>query len=138
MKDLIQQLAVLRDDLTGVEQHHVAVAGHPHPNYSESQRNLLHYLALRSHDLRPLQRELAVLGLSSLGRMESHVLASIDAVLTALHSLAGEPLNPLTPQSQHSNFEMGSSLLELHTRDLLGTDRDPHATASAWSSGLSR
>jgi pyruvate kinase len=118
----IQQLTALRDDMTGVERNHVAVAGSPHPNYSESQQNLLHYLALRSHDLRPLQHELAVLGLSSLGRMESHVLASMDAVLTALHSLGGEPVKSLKPQSQHSNFEMGSRLLESHTRDLLGAD----------------
>src|SRR5215510_14726626 len=98
MKNLIQQLTMLRDRMTEVERRHVAWAGDPHTNYLESQRNLLHYLALRAHDLRPLQHELAVLGLSSLGRMESHVLASIDAVSTALHSLAEEPIKPVKPQ----------------------------------------
>src|SRR5262245_36454612 len=122
MKNLIEQLAALRDDMTGVEEHHLAVAGSPHPNYSESQRNLLHYLALRSHDLRPLQRELAVLGLSSLGRMESHVLASIDAVVAALHSLDGETARSRKPESaQHLDFELGSQLLERHSDDLLGS-----------------
>src|SRR5262245_39432660 len=122
MKNLIEQLAALRDDMMSVEQRHVTVAGVPHPNYAESQRNLLHYLSLRRHDLRPLQRELAMLGLSSLGRMESHVLASIDAVLAALHSLGGVTLSPGSQESQHSNFETGSRLLELHSRDLLGPD----------------
>jgi hypothetical protein len=39
---------------------------------------LIHYLALRRHDIRRLQEQLAALGLSSLGRMESHVLAGGD------------------------------------------------------------
>ena len=46
-----------------------------------SARNLVHYLAVRQFDLRSVQRELARRGLSSLGRAESHVLATIDAVL---------------------------------------------------------
>jgi len=53
-----------------------------------SARNLLHYLALRSRDLRPLQTRLAAVGLSSLGRAESNVLAAVDAVSSVLHELA--------------------------------------------------
>jgi pyruvate kinase len=120
MNKLIQQLGGLRDDLIRLELRHVSSAGNPHPNYEESQRNLLHYLALRNHDLRPLQRELAVLGLSSLGRMESHVLPSIDAVLIALHSLRGDTVKPPQPETQLLSFEAGSRLLELHNRELLG------------------
>jgi hypothetical protein len=45
---------------------------------------LRHDLALRRHDLRPMQLRLAALGLSSLGRAESHVLATVDAVLGVL------------------------------------------------------
>ena len=40
------------------------------PAYRASARNLLHYLALRQHDLREVQPELTRLGLSSLGRSE--------------------------------------------------------------------
>ncbi len=57
-----------------------------HSNYQKSARNLLHYLALRRHDLRPLQLRLAALGLSSLGHAESHVLATVDSVLKVLTS----------------------------------------------------
>jgi pyruvate kinase len=42
--------------------------------------NLAHYLALRQHDLRPLQERLARVGLSSLGRCEAHVLYTLDRV----------------------------------------------------------
>src|SRR6516162_10407795 len=101
MKNLIQQIVALRQDMLELERRHVATAGSPHRNYEVSQRNLLHYLALRSHDLRPLQHELAVLGLSSLGRVESHVLASIDAVLAVLRSLDGETVVQELPENRH-------------------------------------
>ncbi len=49
-----------------------------------SARNLVHYLALRDVDLRDSQLELAERGLSSLGRAEAHILATLDAVLARL------------------------------------------------------
>ncbi|WP_340117231.1 pyruvate kinase [Pelagibius sp. 7325] len=62
-----------------------------HPDFAESARNLAHYLALRHRDLRPLQRPLMQLGLSSLGRLESRVLPGLRAVRGALAALAGRP-----------------------------------------------
>jgi pyruvate kinase len=56
-----------------------------------SARNLVHYLALRQHDLRNLQRDLATVGLSSLGRLEGHALATLEAVLAILDRLVGHP-----------------------------------------------
>ena len=56
--------------------------------HRDSARNLLHYMALRRRDLRDLQLELASLGLSSLGRAESHVLGTVDPVLGVLHNLS--------------------------------------------------
>lgn len=50
----------------------------------KSASNLAAYLALRHQDLRGLQDDLSHRGLSSLGRCESHVMASLDAVLTIL------------------------------------------------------
>ena len=57
------------------------------PSMRESAYNLVHYLAMRRHDVRELQDELARLGLSSLGRMEAHVMASLQAVLEVLYVL---------------------------------------------------
>ena len=76
-----------------------------------SAENLLHYLALRSHDLRPLQDELASLGLSSLGRAEPHVMATIDAVLHNLYRLSGEQLTAPTQPAAHLTFDAGAALL---------------------------
>ena len=45
------------------------------------------YLALRRHDNRELQAALARLGLSSLGRSEAHVLATLEQVLGIVERL---------------------------------------------------
>lgn len=61
------------------------------PHLRASATNLVSYLALRRHDLRPLQVQLAALGLSSLGRAEGNVIESLDAVRHALSALRHGP-----------------------------------------------
>jgi pyruvate kinase len=83
------------------------------PVYRRSADNLQHYLALRRHDIRLLQRQLAGLGLSSLGRCESDVLASVTRVINVLELMAGEsslcPVTPVetSPLGDHSNALFG-------------------------------
>jgi pyruvate kinase len=91
-----------------------------HSNCRDSARNLLHYLALRRHDLRPLQLRLAALGLSSLGRAESHVLASIDAVLGTLHRLVHSSWRPRSEEATFVDFAKGQQLLADRTDALFG------------------
>jgi len=91
-----------------------------HSNYRASASNLLHYLTLRRHDLRPLQLRLAEMGLSSLGRAESHVLASLDAVLKVLHFLNHSSWHPPSQEAAVVDFVNGQQLLANHTDALLG------------------
>ena len=83
------------------------------------------YLALRRHDIRHLQSELAALGLSSLGRTEPHVLSSLHAVLSILLKLAGAvPISPAPKAVPKLGLE--NHLLDRNTEALFGeapTDR---------------
>jgi len=88
--------------------------------HQPSARNLLHYLALRQHDVRDLQEDLAKLGLSSLGRLEPHTLASVDSVLAALSRLHDPPLPLNLAPSPPVDFRTGRALLAEHTEALLG------------------
>jgi pyruvate kinase len=81
-----------------------------------SAPNLAHYLALRRRDLRDLQDELTLLGLSSLGRLEARVLANLDAVIAALAPLCGE--QALFPSARA--FYRGERLLERNSAELFG------------------
>ena len=58
--------------------------------FGGSARNIAEWLALRQMDLTPLQKPLSALGLSSLGRLEGHVGASLCAVTASLARIAGQ------------------------------------------------
>ncbi|WP_075796206.1 pyruvate kinase [Massilia putida] len=116
---LLRELESIRADIVAETLHAQHRIAEVQPHYQASARNLLHYLALRRRDLRPLQQRLATLGLSSLGRAEAHVLATVDAVLSLLRRLmhSAEPV----PESDHYiEFSAGSRILDEHADQLLG------------------
>lgn len=90
--------------------------------HQRGAKNLLHYLALRRHDLRPLQTQLVELGLTSLGQVESHVLASLDNVLYLLKLLTHKPDASGGYPQRTFHFEQAKAhhLLKQHTLHLLG------------------
>ncbi|MBO0864772.1 MAG: hypothetical protein J2P16_06855, partial [Mycobacterium sp.] len=83
-----------------------------------SARNLVHYWAIRQYDLRELQAGLALFGLSSLGRSESHVQATLAAVRSAITAMLNEERQPSPPAAVP--IEQGAEILRLHTVELLG------------------
>ena len=87
--------------------------------YRRSAVNLAHYLALRRIDLRPLQAALAPWGLSSLGRCESRVMPSLDAILANLETLC-HPQGVPAPRPGPSEFVEGTEALARHTEAVLG------------------
>jgi pyruvate kinase len=120
VESVLRALLAIRADMVGDLTRLQARLDLVHPSYRDSAHNLLHYLAVRRHDLRPLQRQLAALGLSSLGRAESHVLATVDAVLGILHRLAERPWQPPASKTAIVNLAGGQRLLAEHTAALLG------------------
>jgi pyruvate kinase len=90
------------------------------PEQRASARNLAHYLAIRQQDIRGLQNDLAGLGLSSLGRLEGHALATLDSVLQVLHRLAGHRYQRRSDVEPCVNPPTAAMLLSEHTRLLLG------------------
>ena len=118
-ESLISRLREILGSLIGHESDLRERASAVHPAYRKSAINLIHYLALRRQDIRTLQDELAALGLSSLGRTEAHVMSTLNAVLVALHHMAGRKIEAQAP-SQCPGFREGRSLLAAHTEALLG------------------
>ena len=91
-------------------------------------RNLLHYVALRRNDIRPLQEELVSWGLSSLGRCESYVLANVNSVLEILTTLAGVSSVAIANNAAAINYHQGQALSEQSTAALFGPE-PPNQTA---------
>lgn len=117
---LLSELTALRESCLAMEEEFAASIAEVSPPERCSLRNLLHYLALRKHDLRDLQSRLAALGLSSLGRIESCTLAGIEAVLAILKSLAGEVPTESAPEPACVDFKTGPAVLAQHSLELLG------------------
>ncbi len=121
LAELIDELVAIRTDCLEMEHAFEADLGQQHPSYRDSARNLLHYLALRRRDIREVQKRLASLGLSSLGRTESHVLDNLTAVLKILHHLVGRHWSEPGAKTGGVDFAVGKTLLHQHTAALLGS-----------------
>src|SRR5262249_19253437 len=117
---LITELSAIRDQLLATESEvnrwHSRIA----PSHHASVRNLQHYLALRQFDIRPLQERLAELGISSLGRAESHVLDALNSVLRLLHLIEARPWPPEEVKGPAPNHQEGRRLLKQNAQELLG------------------
>ena len=122
IRELITELTTVRHDMEHFAAQTADRLAAVHPNFRLSALNLLHYLALRQRDLRPLQYRLAALGLSSLGRAEAHALASVEAVLAVLEALV--PTGPTASRPQPADiaptFRSGPRLLAEHSATCLG------------------
>jgi pyruvate kinase len=131
IRSLLAELKELRASCIAMEQEFGASIAEGCPQSKRSVQTLLHYLALRKHDLRDLQSRLAALGLSSLGRSESSTLAGLDAVIAILESLAGEQsADPLPSPHMSTSTLVQPSLL---SRPTISWDRFPRdAPFESW------
>lgn len=125
---LIQDIKNLREAVLAAESRNAHLLETVRERHLASARNLIHYVAVRSHDLRSLQDRLTQVGVSSLGRMEAGVLGHLETVLRALHAQLvdipppqrpapdGDPYAALTPAQ-------GRDILEANAARLLGPAR---------------
>jgi pyruvate kinase len=116
---LAEDLGDIRSEMLEVEKSFAHKRHGIGAERDHSARNLLHYLALRRRDIRPLQERLARYGLSSLGRAESHVLANLDAALKIVCHLSRRQFPGPAPEAD-ADFSAGKYALENNTAALLG------------------
>ena len=120
LEQLSAELALLCSDMLEAEASLLKSPLKVHEVHRRSARNLAHYLALRRHDVRQLQSQLALLGLSSLGRTESHVFNAVQTVHRVLNALSGANGSLPSPEEPAVEIGEGTELLEVNTEALLG------------------
>jgi pyruvate kinase len=118
--ELREAILALTSDALAQEARLAPELARVHPAYRAASRNLAHYLALRQHDLRSIQGPLAALGLSSLGRSERCVLATLEAVSHALACLIAPGATETLPNDAPTTFGDADELLQARTTALLG------------------
>lgn len=90
------------------------------PQYRHSAKNLIAYVALRHFDIRDLQEELAYRGMSSLGRAERNVQATLRIVRKALRKIQFDEDYDI--DQERAAFADSKQRAQLHIDDLLGED----------------
>jgi pyruvate kinase len=127
---LLDQIVQLRSDVISQAEELFQNFGASieRPEFADSAHNLACYLALRRHDLRSLQVALMRWGLSSLGRSESRVQPTLDAVTRTLSVIAGgdDGALPFYPDAQA--VHKGSQMIEQQAELLFGKAKPERAT----------
>jgi pyruvate kinase len=116
---LLKELQTLRDNLVESENGFADMLQQVNERHRTGAINLIHYLGLRRQDVRPLQERLATVGLSSLGRAESHVLPNLQAIITLLQRIL-QQASSVDLVSGIVGSEPGAVLLQDNTKNLLG------------------
>ncbi|MBK8491444.1 MAG: pyruvate kinase [Saprospirales bacterium] len=121
LQALIRDISRIIADLEGREQTYRDLLDRVQPHYLESARNLLHYLTLRTYDLRSIQSQLSTLAISSIGHSEGYTLTNLTNILLMLRLLNGEEiLNPLDQMCLPLNYRRSREQLTENTARLLG------------------
>ena len=120
IESIIARLQPIRLEVLQAEQHFREELDHAYLGNLQSARNLVHYVGLRRHDIRELQQDLGRLALSSLGRLESHVIATLDALLALLYKITDKEWHGRAIEETFAEFDSGAALLEKHTVESLG------------------
>lgn len=122
LEEVIAELEILYSDMQELEVEAMDKLADLDASYVESARNLLHYLAVRRHDIRHLQETLAAEGLSTLTGTESHILQTVEKLLLLLKKLVGKEVIDLPLKSTAISAQDGRNLLHQHTEALLGRE----------------
>ncbi|MFA5297613.1 MAG: pyruvate kinase [Lutibacter sp.] len=89
-----------------------------HPNYAESAKNLIHYLALRSFDYDIFQDKLSKAGLPNTSSSESSVLYNLLIYKTIIHHLL--KIEEVKNTYSYLTKRESKQLLKKHTNALFG------------------
>ncbi|GAA1772472.1 pyruvate kinase [Kocuria aegyptia] len=125
---LYERVAELVDVVLRARRAAVPQLERVNPRHRRSALNLVDYVAVRSQDVRDLQRDLSSLGVSSLGRMEAGVMSHLGAVLETLRVLAGRADEGTEVPGSEEPDEPGTEVLRRNTAALLGPGREGRST----------
>lgn len=112
------QLKLIHERALEFEANYASELALVHPKLRQSAENLVHYLALRQADIGDLQDDLAVLGLSSLGRANRNVISSIEAIQGALSGVSAATISD--GPADRNALDRANQTADEHKKSILG------------------
>lgn len=130
VEDLVKQVESIRAKMLKEEKRYKKYIEPLHQSHKRSACNLIHYLALRSFDLRQIQEELSALGLSSIGHSERYSFTNITNILHLLYLLQGKTKPDLEEAGLPFALQYPGSKHQLivNTEMLFGPEKYPDHT----------
>jgi pyruvate kinase len=117
---VVAELEKINSSMLEAERNFDGVAGKVHADHKMNAANLLHYLVLRSRDIRELQDSLHSCGLSSLASAESHIRGQLLEILKRLGKETSDTWNVCTyAKSKQSLKEKSIALFGEKTGDAI-------------------
>ena len=118
VENLISRLEELINQAGEWEKSYAEPLSNVHELYKNSAENLIHYRALRSDDIRELQKGLRNMALSRFARAQSHVMSSLRMNKAILESLLKS--KPVKWPRGTLSIKKSNQRLKDNARDLLG------------------
>jgi pyruvate kinase len=115
---MLRQIDAIIEHAFALEEHYRPQLERVHPKFKESARNLVHYRAMRSNDIRELQKQLGHMGISRLAKAESHTMANLSITRSILLAFLHD--RPLQIQLQGVSIMEGNRLIRSNAKALLG------------------
>ena len=130
-KNKLQEIAVVIDSvidkISEFELKYKAQLDNVHPNYTQSAKNLIHYLALRSFDITNLQEKLDEIGLPISPESKNSILHRMLNFKTIINSLLNIDL-PVNEETHLTNKE-AKKIQDRNSQVIFGTIKNNRKTA---------
>lgn len=117
--EMIARISLIIDSAIEMEKRYHDKISRVHPDYKQSAKNLVHYMALRQHNLDDLQDTLRNMGLTPFDHPEPFVMRSLMMTKVILQRLVGENY-PLSDRKTLS-LKKSRKMLNANTRELFGS-----------------
>ena len=127
LQELVDSLDLVIDKISEFEHRYKSQLNNVHPNYSQSAKNLIHYLAMRSFDINIFQEKLEEIGLPITLESQNNILYGLLNFRTIINSLLNNEI--FDEEQKHLNNKEVKKILKQNFKALFGKIKNKRKTA---------
>jgi pyruvate kinase len=127
LQEIIVALDSVIDKISEFEHKYSSQLNKVHPNYSQSAKNLVHYLAMRSFNVDVFQEKLDEIGLPSSLGSQNNILRDLLSFRTVINSLLN--INLVVEEKKYLNNRDVKDILKKNSKALFGNIKNKRKTA---------
>jgi len=127
LQELVVSLDLVIDKISEFEHRYRSQLNNVHPKYSQSAKNLVHYLALRSFNINIFQEKLEEIGLPITLESQNNILYGLLNFRTIINSLLKNEI--FDEEKKHLNNKDVKKFLKRNSKALFGKIKNKRKTA---------